>query len=77
MLIILLKGRFYKKLENFINKKFPSISKQPSWIKKLIILIAFILIYIIIKQIIFFSLKIVGIDIRQIISESINSSIRN
>jgi hypothetical protein len=73
LLLTLLKGKLYKKLDNCLSKKFPFLSKLKPWVKKLIIVVIFILIYTLLKQIIFLVLKIVGIDIEGIISENINS----
>ncbi|MCK9568279.1 hypothetical protein M0R72_05000 [Candidatus Pacearchaeota archaeon] len=75
LLIILLKGKLYRKVKDFANKKFPSISKLPSWVQKLIIILAFILIYLLIKELIFFILKLGGIDVREIIVNSVNQSL--
>jgi len=76
-LLILLRGTLYKKLDDFLIGKFPSLSKQKPWVRKLIVILAFILIYILLKQIIFLILKQFGIDVQQMITESINSSINN
>jgi len=73
-LIILLKGKLYRKVREFTDKKFPSISKLPSWIHKLIIIIAFILIYLLIKTIVFAILKFVGVDVQEIMMNNINQS---
>ncbi len=75
LLLTLLKGKLYKKLDNCLSKKFPSLSKLKPWIKKLILIAIFILIYALLKQIIFLVLKVFGIDIQKIILESINPSI--
>ncbi|MFA5070781.1 MAG: hypothetical protein WC511_00225 [Candidatus Pacearchaeota archaeon] len=75
LLIILLKGKLYTKIKDFTNKKFPSLAKLPSWIHKLIIILIFILIYILLKEIIFFVLKLGGIDVRGIIANSVNQSL--
>jgi hypothetical protein len=77
LLFILLKGRLYKKLDNFLIGKFPFFSKQKPWVRKLIVILTFILIYFILKQIIFLTLKQCGIDVQQRIIESINSSINS
>lgn len=74
-LIILLKGKLYNKIKDFVDKKFPAISRLPSWLQKLIIILFFISIYILIKQIVFFILKIAGFDIQKIMMDSINQSL--
>ncbi|MDD5253482.1 MAG: hypothetical protein PHG05_00050 [Candidatus Nanoarchaeia archaeon] len=74
LLFILLKEEFYGKLDNFLSKKFPFLSKLKPWVRKLIILAIFILIYMLLKQVIFLGLRIAGVDIQNIITESINNS---
>ncbi len=75
LLLILLRGRLYKKLDDFIRKKFPFLSKHKTWVRKLIIIILFVLIYILLKQIIFLILKMAGIDVQKMITDSINQSV--
>jgi hypothetical protein len=75
LLIIFLKGKLYRKIKDFTNKKFPSISKLPSWVQKLIIILVFILVYLLIKELIFFVLKLGGIDVREIMVNSVNQSL--
>lgn len=77
ILIIFLKGKIYKNINNFASKQIPLLKKFPNWIQKLIIIIVFILIYILIKEIIFFILNLIGIDIRGMLINSINQSFVN
>jgi hypothetical protein len=76
-LIILLKGKLYRKIKDFADKKLPSLSKLPAWVKKLIVILFFILIYILIKEIVFFILKLVGVDVQEIMMNNINQSLAN
>ena len=75
-LVIFLKGKLYRKLENFLSKKFPSLSKLKPMTKKLIIILIFILIWIIIKQIIFAILKWLGIDFSETMIDTLNKSMQ-
>ena len=75
LLLILFKGKLYRNLDDFLSRKFPFLSKLNPLVKKLIIIAVFVLIYILLKQIIFLILKQFGIDVQQIITESINQSI--
>jgi len=75
LLLIIFKGKLYKKLEDFLSRKFPFLSKLNPWIRKLIIVVIFILIYMLLKQIIFLLLKMAGVDIQGMLAESINQSI--
>lgn len=74
LLLILLKGKLYKKLDNFLINKFSFLSKQKPWVRKLIVILVFIAIYFILKQIIFLILKQFGIDVQNMMMESINRS---
>ena len=74
-MIILLKGKLYNKIKETINKKFPKFAKLPSWLNKLIIIFIFILIYLILKQIIFYLLKLAGMDIEKTMMDSLNKSL--
>ena len=72
LLLILFKTKLYEKIEKTLTKKIPSFSKQRPWIKKIIIILIFIVIYTILKQIIFFILRQLGINIKQIFYDRIN-----
>jgi predicted RND superfamily exporter protein len=74
-LIIFLKGKLYKKVRQFTDKRIPFLSKLPSWLHKTIIFLLVILIYILIKQTLFFLFKICGIDLQEILLENINHSL--
>ena len=71
LLLMVLKGKLYKKLDNFLVEKFPSLSKLKPWVKKLIIIAIFLLIYTVLKQVIFLFLRMAGVDIPKIISDNI------
>jgi hypothetical protein len=75
LLLIFLRGTIYKKLDHFFISKIPFLSRLKPDTRKIIIIIVFILFYILLKQIIFFILKLFGIDVQQMIFESINNSI--
>lgn len=72
LLLVLLKGKLYGKLDAFLTAKLPFLSNQSPRIKKLIIVIAFILTYILLKQIIFFVLAQFGIDVQKMMIDGIN-----
>ena len=75
ILLMFLRGTFYRKIDAFLINRFSFVARLPSWGQKLLIIIIFILIYWVFKQILFFSLKKIGIDIQQILMESLNSSL--
>lgn len=75
LLLIFLRGTIYNKLDYFFINRLPFLSRLRPNTRKIIIIIAFILFYILLKQIIFFILKLFGIDVQQMIFKSINNSI--
>jgi hypothetical protein len=74
LLLVLLKGKLFNKIDSFLTAKLPFLSKQSPRVKKLIIAIAFVLAYIILKQIIFFVLSQFGIDVQKIIMDGVNNN---
>ncbi len=77
ILIILLKGKLYRKINEYAIRRFSFLKKLPNWVQRLIIIFGFILIYILIKEIIFLILELFGIDIREIMINNINQSLEN
>lgn len=74
LLLVLLKGKLFSRLDTFLTAKLSFLSKQSPRVKKLFIVITFILAYIILKQIIFFILSQFGIDIQKIILDDVNNN---
>jgi|WetSurMetagenome_2_1015567.scaffolds.fasta_scaffold495932_2 hypothetical protein len=74
--LILLKGKLYRKLDSLLSKILPFLSKLSPTAKKIIIVVVFVLIWIILKQIIFAGFKLAGIDIQKIMIESVNQSVK-
>jgi len=73
--MIILKGKIYLQLDKLLNNKFKFISKLRPWTKKLIIIVFFILVLVLLKQVIFLILKIFGIDVQSMILKNVNQSI--
>ncbi len=76
LLLIVLKGKLYKQFDNFLNRKFPFLSKLNPQIKKIIIVISFVLIFMLTKQLIFAVLKMYGVDIQQTITDNLTNQSR-
>lgn len=62
-------GKFGNKV---VNQKFTFLNKLPSWLKKVIVILIFYFLYMLLKQSIFWGLKLVGIDLKEIILKSTN-----
>jgi len=74
LLIILFRTHFYEKIEFHLGERFPFIHDWSPWKKKLLVILVFILIYGIIKQILYFSLDVFfGINIEEMLLESLNA----
>ena len=72
--MIIFRSSVYKKLENVLDEKLPFIQKWSPRKKKILMIIIFIIIYTIIKQIVFFTLLLMGLDLQQILVERINQT---
>jgi len=73
--LVLLKDRLYTKIDQYLTDNFHFISNRNKLVKRSIIILSFILVYIIIKQLIFLLLRQAGLDVPKIIANSLNYSI--
>ena len=74
ILIILLRGKIWKSAERTIEKYLPFTKTWPNWAQKALLIIFFILIYVVLKQVIYFLLGLVGIDLEEMLLSAINKS---
>ncbi len=72
--MIIFRSSVYNKIENLLEEKLPFIQEWSPWKKKILMIIIFIIIYTIIKQIVFFTLLLMGLDLQQILIEKINQT---
>ncbi len=73
-LLIVFRKKIYDFIEHHLGKKFPYIHDWPGWKKKLLLVLVFILLLAIIKQILFFAVEIAfGINIDQMLLENLES----
>jgi lysylphosphatidylglycerol synthetase-like protein (DUF2156 family) len=75
ILLFILRGAFYRKIDSSLNSRLHFSKKLPPWLRKLLVIVLFIGVYMLIKQILFALLKSFGVDFPGMISESINNSI--
>jgi len=68
--LIFLRGKIWKLAEHILEKHLPFTKKWPDWAEKVFLVLVFILLYIILKNVIFFILGLAGIDIEQILLDS-------
>lgn len=75
ILLIIFKTKLYKKLDKVIRQKLKFSPSFPDWIIKLVITAIFLLLYMLIKQIVFMIMKHFGLDIQEIMFEGINNTV--
>ena len=68
--LALLKDPIKQNSNKLVNEKLLFLDKLPNWLRKVIVFLIFLLIFIILKQAIFFGLKLMGIDLREMILRS-------
>ncbi|MBU2100954.1 hypothetical protein KKG83_02500 [Candidatus Micrarchaeota archaeon] len=74
ILLIFFRKKIYDFIEHHLGKKFPYIHDWPGWKKKLLLVLVFILLLGIVKQLLFFAVEMVfGIDIDQMLLENLES----
>ncbi len=74
LLIILFRSHAYNKIEFHLGKKFPFIHSWHPWKKKALIILVFIFIFAVIKQLLYFSLDVFfGINIEEMLLKNLNS----
>jgi len=63
IVIVLFRGKIWKTAEQTIERLMPFTKTWPVWAQKILLFLIFFLIYAILKQILFFALGLVGIEI--------------
>lgn len=72
ILIILLRGKIWNAAEKTIEKYLPFTRTWPGWAQKLLLILVFFLIYVALKQILFFILGLFGIDLQEMVMSTYN-----
>jgi len=70
---ILLREPIKQKSDKLINEKLPFLNKLPVWLKRVIVLLVFFLVYAVLKQAIFFGFKAAGVDFQEMIQNAIEN----
>jgi hypothetical protein len=65
--LILVKGKIWNTSETIIERLLPFTKVWPSWAQKILLILIFFIIYIILKQILFFILGMAGINLEEMI----------
>jgi len=74
IVIIFLRGKLYKKIDELLTKHLKFLSNVKPWVKKAIIIAVFIIIYVLLRELIYLILGLFGIDVQQALDEGINQS---
>jgi len=70
---VLLRGHAYRQIDLFLTNKFPSMAGWAPWQKMLLVTIVFLLSYILLKQAVYELLKMIGMDVQQMMLDSVQS----
>jgi len=75
IVVIFLRGKLYRKIDHLLKKHFKFMSKiKKPWVEKLIIVVVFIIVYMVIRELIYIILGLFGIDVQHALTESINNT---
>ena len=66
-----LRGKIWKFSEHFLESYLPFTKKLPDWLEKIILVSIFIIFLMILKNIIYFALGLIGIDLQQLLMDAI------
>ncbi|MBN2126788.1 MAG: hypothetical protein JW703_00170 [Candidatus Diapherotrites archaeon] len=77
VVIILLRGKMWKTAEHVLEKFLPFTKSWPDWSQKVLLFIIFLLIFMILKQLLYFGLSFIGIDLQAILMESMTKSMES
>jgi hypothetical protein len=66
VVLILVRGKVYMKIDHLLTRFFPFLSNAKPVVRKIILIVIFVLFWILLKQAILFMLKLAGIDMQEI-----------
>lgn len=66
----------YPRFEKFLDKKLPGLSKAHPWVRAAIVLVLFVIVYLVLKYLVYGGLAMAGFDVQAMITEGINASIQ-
>ncbi|MFH1391812.1 MAG: hypothetical protein ABIH20_05865 [Candidatus Diapherotrites archaeon] len=70
--LILLRGKIWRTVERAIEKYLPFTKTWSDWKQKLLLILFFIILYFVLKQVIYFLLGFVGINLEEILLSAVN-----
>ncbi len=73
-LLIALRGKLYKKIDHLLKKHFKFMAGLKPWQEKLVIILVFIVVYVALRELIYFVLGLFGINLQGMIEQSFNHS---
>jgi hypothetical protein len=72
IIFVLLRGKIWKAVDDAIEKYLPFTRSWPDWGRKVLLFILFLAVFILLRQIIYFILALLGFDIQGMIQSSID-----
>ena len=73
--LIFYRDKIKSKIDRLLHAHIPGFENQHKFVKTAVIFIFFILVYVILKQILFFGLSLFGIDMQKIILNSLGVNV--
>lgn len=70
---ILLRGHIWKSAEHALERFFPFVKQWPEWAQKIALFVLFIIIYLVLKQIVYALLALAGIDLQTLIENAVEN----
>ncbi|MFH1697060.1 MAG: hypothetical protein ABH854_04095 [Candidatus Diapherotrites archaeon] len=71
LVLVLLKGKMWRAADRTVERFLPFTKNWPDWTHKLIVAIVFIIFFMALKQVIYFALSLVGIDLTELILRAV------
>ena len=65
-----LRGKMWKISEHVLETYLPFTKKLPDWLEKIVLVSIFIIFFMILKNIIYFALGLIGIDLQQMLIDA-------
>jgi len=71
LVLVLLKGKMWRAADSAVERFLPFTKDWPDWTHRIIVVIIFIIFFMALKQVIYFALSLVGIDISELIMRAV------
>ena len=74
LVFVALRGRIYASVSKMLEKHVPHTKRLPGWMKYAVTFAVFLLIYVVVKELVYLALYQVGVDVQGDMFEAMNRS---